>query len=63
VTRVDFAVFIMSKGNDGRVDIREDQLKELMQIPGVGKSISRDLLNIGIRSVNDLKKKRSGGAL
>lgn len=31
--------------------------KELMQIPGVGKSISRDLINIGIKSVSDLKGK------
>ena len=28
---------------------------ELMQIPGVGKSISNDLTNIGIYSINDLK--------
>lgn len=28
---------------------------ELMQIPGVGKSIAFDLLNIGITSVDDLK--------
>jgi len=27
----------------------------LMQIPGVGKSISQDLINIGIYSVEDLK--------
>ncbi len=30
---------------------------ELMQIPGVGKSIAIDLLNIGITSVDDLKGK------
>ena len=29
-------------------------LKELQQIPGVGKSISLDLYNLGIRSINDL---------
>ncbi|MCX6153649.1 MAG: pathogenicity locus [Candidatus Kapabacteria bacterium] len=29
--------------------------KELMQIPGVGKSIAQDLINIGINSINDLK--------
>jgi hypothetical protein len=34
----------------------DDQaLKELKTIPGVGKSLARDLYNIGIRSVNDLK--------
>lgn len=31
--------------------------KELMEIPGVGKSIAADLVNIGIRSVTDLKGK------
>ncbi len=31
-------------------------LKELQTIPGVGKSIARDLFNINIRSVSDLKK-------
>lgn len=31
--------------------------KELLKIPGVGKSIAHDLLNIGIRSINDLKGK------
>ncbi|WP_163718123.1 helix-hairpin-helix domain-containing protein [Mangrovibacterium lignilyticum] len=29
-------------------------LKDLMQIPGVGKSLATDLVNIGINSVNDL---------
>ncbi|HMQ79380.1 MAG TPA: helix-hairpin-helix domain-containing protein [Ignavibacteria bacterium] len=29
--------------------------KELMKIPGVGKSIARDLLNIGINSISDLE--------
>lgn len=32
-------------------------LKELMTIPGVGKSIAIDLYNIGIRSIHDLKGK------
>lgn len=31
--------------------------KKLLKIPGVGKSIAYDLLNIGIRSINDLKGK------
>ena len=30
---------------------------ELQKIPGVGKSISRDLRNIGIQSIADLKDK------
>jgi hypothetical protein len=33
----------------------EEQIKKLQIIPGVGKSISRDLWNIGIRKVGDLK--------
>ena len=32
-------------------------IKELQIIPGVGKSIARDLLNIGITRVSDLKNK------
>lgn len=35
----------------------EKQLKELRTIPGVGKSIAMDLWNIGIRKVDDLKRK------
>jgi hypothetical protein len=35
----------------------ENKLKELMQIPGVGKSIAMDLLKIGIMSVRDLRGK------
>jgi nucleotidyltransferase/DNA polymerase involved in DNA repair len=34
-----------------------EKIKDLTTIPGVGKSIARDLLNIGINSVNDLKGK------
>jgi hypothetical protein len=32
-------------------------IKNLMQIPGIGKSIANDLLNIGIKSASDLKGK------
>lgn len=32
-------------------------IKELMEIPGVGKSIATDLVNIGIRNIVDLKGK------
>jgi hypothetical protein len=32
-------------------------IKELSKIPGVGKSIATDLLNIGIRCMDDLKGK------
>jgi nucleotidyltransferase/DNA polymerase involved in DNA repair len=34
-----------------------EQLLDIMRIPGVGKSIARDLYDIGIRSVLDLKNK------
>jgi len=34
-----------------------EKIKDLTTIPGVGKSIARDLLNIGINTVNDLKGK------
>jgi hypothetical protein len=34
---------------------KQTSLKELTQIPGVGKSIANDLWSIGIRSVRDLK--------
>lgn len=37
--------------------LRTAQIKTLMQIPGVGKSIAQDLVNIGIKSVDDLKGK------
>lgn len=37
-----------------RVDSR---LKNLMKIPGVGKSIAQDLIDIGIIEVDDLKRK------
>lgn len=36
---------------------KSQSLKDLMIIPGVGKSISNDLYNIGIKSINDLKGK------
>lgn len=35
----------------------KNELKELMLIPGVGKSIARDLIEIGIHKVSDLQKK------
>ncbi|HEX7415351.1 MAG TPA: helix-hairpin-helix domain-containing protein [Bacteroidia bacterium] len=34
---------------------RTSSLKELMEIPGVGKSIANDLYNIHITSIADLK--------
>lgn len=36
---------------------KEDQLRQLQIIPGVGKSISNDLWEIGIKCVDDLKGK------
>ncbi len=32
-------------------------LKELQRIPGVGKTIAKDLWNLGIRKISDLKGK------
>lgn len=32
-------------------------LKELQKIPGVGKTIARDLYNLGFNSITDLKDK------
>lgn len=34
---------------------KESALKEFQVIPGVGKKIARDLWNLGLRSVDDLK--------
>ena len=34
---------------------KAEALKDLMKIPGVGKSIATDLWNIGIKGTNDLK--------
>ncbi len=36
---------------------KKEILKELQQIPGVGKSLSQDLYDLGIRSIEDLKTK------
>jgi len=36
---------------------KEQKLKTLQEIPGVGKSISEDLWELGIREVADLKGK------
>jgi hypothetical protein len=35
----------------------KESVKELMQIPGVGKSIAADLLDLHIRKVGDLRGK------
>ena len=37
-----------------RPETEQEILKNLCTIPGVGKSIARDLMDIGIRSVSDL---------
>ena len=36
---------------------KKESIKELMTIPGVGKSIAADLYNINIRKIDDLKGK------
>jgi hypothetical protein len=37
------------------VQTKQTALKELRQIPGVGKTIATDLWNLGFKSVEDLK--------
>lgn len=39
------------------MDEKRSVLKELRQIPGIGKACSYDLWNIGIRKISDLKNK------
>ncbi len=39
------------------MDEKSSVLKELRQIPGIGKACSYDLWNIGIRKISDLKNK------
>ena len=36
--------------------IKSQTIKDLTVIPGVGKSIAQDLLDLGIRKVEDLRK-------
>jgi hypothetical protein len=36
---------------------KQEKLNELTRLPGVGNSIARDLWNLGIRNVDDLKGK------
>jgi hypothetical protein len=36
---------------------KQTAIKELQRIPGVGKSISNDLWDLGLRSIADLKDK------
>lgn len=35
---------------------KNEALKELRMIPGIGRSIANDLWNIGIKKIDDLKK-------
>lgn len=37
------------------ISAKERALRQLQTIPGIGKSISLDLWNIGIREISDLK--------
>jgi hypothetical protein len=41
--------------NFQKVMTKQDAIKDLVQIPGVGKSLATDLWNIGITKVSDLK--------
>lgn len=46
-------------GNQKRVNMKKSSssIKNLTPIPGVGKSIAQDLINIGIQNISDLKGK------
>lgn len=37
--------------------LKEEVLKEFQHIPGVGKSIAKDLWSLGLRSIHDLNGK------
>jgi len=39
--------------------MESSSLQELEQIPGVGKTIARDMQNIGINSIDDLKGRQA----
>ncbi|MFC1739565.1 helix-hairpin-helix domain-containing protein [Planctomycetota bacterium] len=39
--------------------MESSSLQQLEQIPGVGVTIARDMQNIGIHSIDDLKGRRS----
>ena len=39
--------------------MESSSLQELEQIPGVGKTIARDMQNIGIHSIDDLKGRQA----
>jgi hypothetical protein len=39
---------------------KEDRLKQLQSIPGIGKACSIDLWNIGIRNISDLAGQNPG---
>ena len=46
------------KNNKNKIEaIEEYSIRQLKVIPGVGNSIAKDLFDIGIRSVEDLKGK------
>ena len=45
------------KGSEMADDAKNAVLLELRRIPGVGKRISEDLWNLGIRSISDLKER------
>jgi hypothetical protein len=39
------------------MEIKEQVIKELQVIPGVGKAVAEDFYNLGVRKVADLKTK------
>lgn len=48
----------MSKPKESQsIKSKEESIKELRKIPGVGKAVAEDLFNIGFKSILDLKGK------
>lgn len=47
----------MKSKKQQKQDLPQNIIQELTRIPGVGKSIAKDLVNIGIYRVADLKNK------
>ncbi len=39
---------------------KDNSIKELKKIPGVGRSVAEDLFNIGIRKIEDLRGRDPG---
>jgi hypothetical protein len=43
--------------NSSKAKVRGEALRELQEIPGIGPSLARDLVNLGIHRIADLRKR------